>query len=96
MYIINRAEFNELRELRLRHLRYGIGSIENKERYLDLIHRAGEYIKTLTGDERKVIEFIYIQGRSEVWTSMYLYFSDRHVRRIRKKALDKLDMLNGL
>lgn len=90
MNTITRDDLIELRKLRLCHLRYGIGCIDNKERYLNLLHTVGEYIKGLTGEERDIMELYYIHGRSEVWMGMYLYCSDRHIRRVKKKILDSL------
>ena len=88
--IISKAELKELRELRSNHLIRGIGAIKDIERYRDLLHRATDFIKTLPKNEAIVIEALYIHGQSSICVGMILNYSDRQIRRIRKRVLDRI------
>lgn len=90
MNIITRNELQELRELREHHLTYGIGAIRDVQRYRDLMKRASEFILTLPGEEESVMECLFLHGKSVIWTSMALHYSERQIRRIRKRVLDRL------
>ncbi len=88
--IITKIELNELCELRSNHLRRGIGAIKDIDRYGDLLRRASEFILKLPTEEAIVMEALYLHGRSVIWVSMSLHYSDRQIRRIRKRVLDKM------
>lgn len=91
MKIITRSELIELRELREHHLTYGIGAIRDPQRYKDLMKRASGFIQTLSGQEKTVMECLFLHGKSVIWTSMAIHYSERQIRRIRKKVLDRLE-----
>jgi hypothetical protein len=91
MNIISKNELIELRELRERHLTYGIGAIRDVQRYRDLMRRASEFILSLPREEESVMECLFLHGKSVIWTSFALHYSERQIRRIRKKVLDTME-----
>lgn len=91
MNIITRSELIELRRLREHHLTYGIGAICDPQRYKDLMKRASDFIQTLSGQEKTVMECLFLHGKSVIWTSVAIHYSERQIRRIRKKVLDRLE-----
>lgn len=83
------GELNEFRRLRQQHIVHGIGTVKDRARYRELMYRTDDFIKTLPLRERQVMSLLYLQGKSVVYVSLALHYSDRQIRRIKKKSLEK-------
>lgn len=88
---MTRTELAEFKILRIKHLKHGIGAIADIERYLYLLSAVRGFISALPTTERYVMELLYIHGHNPVYVGIVLHYSDSQVRRIRRRALDRLE-----
>lgn len=89
---MTRSEIMEFRRLRRRHIMHGIGSISDVRGYMRLARDAEEFIHGLADDcERKVMEEIYLRGMTAIEASMKLYYSERQLRRIHARVLNRME-----
>ena len=89
---MTKAILAEFRTLRLRHLKYGIGKIDDIEGYRRMTAEVREFIDSLPDiGQRRVMELLYIHGRGSTYAGIVLNYSESQVRRIRRKVLDRLE-----
>lgn len=89
---MEKAILSEFRTLRLRHLKYGIGEIDDIERYKRMTAEVWEFIDSLSDiSERRVMELLYIHGRGSTYAGIVLHYSESQVRRIRRRVLNRLE-----
>ena len=72
---------------------HGIASIGDVRGYMRLARDAEEFIHGLADDcERRVMEEIYLRGMTAIEASMKLYYSERQLRRIHARVLNRMEL----
>lgn len=59
----------------------------------DLKNLVGEYLKTLTNQQRRVIELLFWEGRSERYVAKALSVNQKSVHRLKLRAINKIRTL---
>ena len=89
---MTKAILAEFRTLRGRHLKYGIGKIEDLAGYFVMVSDVQRFIESLENDaERVVMAEMYLHCRSASAAGMRLHYDESHIRRIRARVLARLE-----
>ena len=86
---MTRAELIEFRRLRWRCIKAGTGRIARSRRYKDLYLDFWMSAEELDGIQREIYVAYYHDARSIVYIAMRLNYSERSVKRIKRKAVEK-------
>lgn len=86
------GDLGEYRKMRSRYLRYGRRAFpgERWSRYQALCARVRDAIDCLDGDCQTVARLYWDSALSCVAVSMRVYYSERHVRRLRDRAKEQI------
>lgn len=89
---MTKAYLADFRTLRGRHLKYGIGKIGDRGRYLAMVSEVQAFVDSLENDaERAVMAEMYLHCRSASAAGMRLHYDESHIRRIRARVLARLE-----
>ena len=78
------------REQRVRHYRYGLGTIKDAQAYRELERDVRDYIGTLNGVEYDVMHLYYVRGMTTAAIGLRVNYSVSQVNKIRSRVLDRL------
>lgn len=90
--LITAEELESFRKMRRLYLRCGRRAFGEEEfaAYRRAMDRVRDYIRTLDGEEADVVYWYYYKSYTAEAVGMHIYFSERKVRRIRRRVLDAL------
>lgn len=89
--LLTRAQIEEFRQQRKQHYAHGIGVIEDVETYLACESALAAMIRGITHEaDRRVMEEMYLRGRSITATAQSLGKSERTVCRLRNRAISRI------
>lgn len=89
--MLTRAQIETFRQQRKQHYTHGIGVIDDIEGYLACESTLADMIRSLTNEaDRRVMEEMYLRGRSITATAQSLGKSERTVCRLRRRAISRI------